>query len=64
MVAIPLKEPHPLFGLTEVVDALACARPLILTRAPYFDFDIAPVTEIESAVLIFQKVNDWRDSVS
>jgi glycosyltransferase involved in cell wall biosynthesis len=40
VVAIPLKETHPLFGLTEVVDALACARPLILTRAPYFDFDI------------------------
>ncbi len=31
---------------------------------PYFDFDIAPVTEIENAVPIFQKVNDWRDSVS
>jgi glycosyltransferase involved in cell wall biosynthesis len=40
VVAIPLADPHPLQGLTEVVDALACGRPMILTRAEYFDFDI------------------------
>lgn len=40
VVAIPLSRTDRLSGLTEVVDALACARPMILTRAPYFDFDI------------------------
>jgi glycosyltransferase involved in cell wall biosynthesis len=43
LVAIPLAERRPLHGLTEVVDALACARPMILTRAPYFDFDIEEI---------------------
>jgi glycosyltransferase involved in cell wall biosynthesis len=43
LVAIPLAHPHPLQGLTEVVDALACARPMIVTRAPYFDFDIEQI---------------------
>ncbi|HYM54325.1 MAG TPA: hypothetical protein VES97_03105 [Solirubrobacteraceae bacterium] len=43
VVAIPLADPAPLHGLTEVVDALACARPMILTRAPYFDFDIEEI---------------------
>jgi glycosyltransferase involved in cell wall biosynthesis len=40
VVAIPLPSTDRLAGLTEVVDALACARPMILTRSPYFDFDI------------------------
>lgn len=40
VVAIPLLDPGRLSGLTEVVDVLACGRPMILTRAPYFDFDI------------------------
>jgi hypothetical protein len=31
---------------------------------PFFDFDVVPVTEIDSAVPVFMKVNDWRDSVS
>ncbi len=43
VVAIPLADPHPLQGLTEVVDALACGRPMILTRARYFDFDIEEI---------------------
>jgi hypothetical protein len=43
VVAIPLLDPRPLHGLTEVVDALACGRPMILTRAPYFDFDIEAI---------------------
>ena len=43
IVAIPLADPHPLHGLTEVVDALACGRPMILTRARYFDFDIEEI---------------------
>jgi glycosyltransferase involved in cell wall biosynthesis len=40
LVAIPLSSTERLTGVTEVVDALACARPMILTRTPYFDFDI------------------------
>jgi glycosyltransferase involved in cell wall biosynthesis len=40
VVAIPLAGANRLLGLTEVVDALACGRPMILTRTPYFDFDI------------------------
>ncbi len=43
IVAIPLSNPYPLHGLTEVVDVLACGRPMILTRAPYFDFDIEQI---------------------
>jgi glycosyltransferase involved in cell wall biosynthesis len=43
LVAIPLTNMQLLQGLTEVVDALACARPMILTRAPYFDFDIEAI---------------------
>ena len=43
VVAIPLADPRPLHGLTEVIDALACARPMIVTRAPYFDFDIEEI---------------------
>jgi len=43
VVAIPLAELRPMHGLTEVVDALACGRPMIVTRAPYFDFDIEEI---------------------
>ena len=43
VVAIPLLSPDWLTGLTEVVDVLACGRPMILTRAPYFDFDIEQI---------------------
>ena len=31
---------------------------------PFFDFEVVPVSEIESAVPVFAKVNEWRDSVS
>jgi hypothetical protein len=30
---------------------------------PFFDFEVVPVTEIENAVPIFMRVNEWRDSV-
>ncbi|HEV3321028.1 MAG TPA: hypothetical protein VG147_02415 [Solirubrobacteraceae bacterium] len=43
VVAIPLSTLDRLTGLTEVVDVLACGRPMILTRAPYFDFDIEQI---------------------
>lgn len=31
--------------------------------APFFDFVTTPIMAIETAVPIFQKVNDWRDSI-
>jgi glycosyltransferase involved in cell wall biosynthesis len=43
LVAIPLSSTDRLTGLTEVVDALACGRPMIVTRTPYFDFDIEKI---------------------
>jgi len=43
VVAIPLASTDRLTGLTEVVDVLACGRPMILTRSPYFDFDIEQI---------------------
>lgn len=30
----------------------------------YFEFELMPVVEIEQAVPIFMKVNEWRDSVA
>ena len=43
LIAIPLRERHPLHGLTELADAIACARPVIVTRAPYFDIDVEAI---------------------
>jgi glycosyltransferase involved in cell wall biosynthesis len=43
VVAIPLLRPERLSGLTEVVDVLACGRPMIVTRSPYFDLDIEAI---------------------
>ena len=43
VVAIPLVDPYPLQGLTELADAIACARPVIVTRAPYFDLDVEAI---------------------
>ena len=43
VVAIPLRERHPLHGLTEIADALACAKPVIVTRASYFDVDVEAI---------------------
>jgi glycosyltransferase involved in cell wall biosynthesis len=43
VIAIPLKDRHPLHGLTELADAIACARPVIVTRAPYFDLDVEAI---------------------
>lgn len=35
----------------------------INTWAPFFDFEVTPVTEIESAVPLLQRAFQWRDSV-
>jgi glycosyltransferase involved in cell wall biosynthesis len=43
VVAIPLASTERLTGLTEVVDALACGRPMILTRSPYIDVDVEAI---------------------
>jgi len=43
IVAIPVLDPGRLTGLTEAVDALALAKPIVATRSPYFPFDIEAV---------------------
>jgi glycosyltransferase involved in cell wall biosynthesis len=40
IVAIPMRNMRPLHGLTELDDALACGKPVVMTRAPYIDLDI------------------------
>ncbi len=40
VVAIPLADPERLLGLSELNDALACGKPVVMTRSPHFDFDI------------------------
>lgn len=32
--------------------------------APFFDFKVEPIVDIEEAVPIFMKTNAWRDSVA
>jgi glycosyltransferase involved in cell wall biosynthesis len=43
VIAIPLRNPYPLHGLTELADAIASGRPVIATRAPYFDLDLEAI---------------------
>jgi hypothetical protein len=43
IVAIPVLDPARLTGLTEAVDALALAKPIVATRSPYFPFDIEAI---------------------
>jgi glycosyltransferase involved in cell wall biosynthesis len=43
IVAIPVADPDRLTGLTEAVDALALAKPIVATRSPYFPFDLEAV---------------------
>jgi glycosyltransferase involved in cell wall biosynthesis len=43
VVAVPIRNPLRLTGLSEVVDALALAKPVIATRSPYFPFDIEAI---------------------
>jgi Domain of unknown function (DUF3303) len=31
--------------------------------AAFFDFDVTPAVEIEKAIPLFAKANEWRDSV-
>lgn len=43
VVAIPAADPHRLTGLTEVDDALALAKPIVITRSPYMPVDVEAV---------------------
>ncbi len=43
IVAVPVRDPNRLTGLTEVADALALAKPVIATRSPYFPIDIEAI---------------------
>lgn len=43
VVAVPVRDPRRLTGLTEIVDALALAKPVVATRSPYFPFDVEQI---------------------
>jgi glycosyltransferase involved in cell wall biosynthesis len=43
VVAIPVRDPRRLTGLTEVADAIALSKPIVATRSPYFPFDLEAV---------------------
>jgi glycosyltransferase involved in cell wall biosynthesis len=43
IVAIPVRNPDRLTGLTEALDALALAKPIVATKSAYFPFDIETV---------------------
>jgi glycosyltransferase involved in cell wall biosynthesis len=43
VVAIPLLRTDRLTGLTELCDALALGKPVVMTRTPYIDVDLAAV---------------------
>ena len=43
IVAIPLRDPDRLSGLTELNDALALGKPIVMTRSPFIDVDIEAV---------------------
>ena len=43
VVAIPLADPDRLSGLTEINDALALGKPILMTRTPYIDVDIEEI---------------------
>lgn len=43
IVAIPITDPWSPFGITEMNDALALAKPMVITRNPHLDCDIEAV---------------------
>ena len=43
VVAVPIRDSGRLTGLTEVADAIALGKPVIVSRSPYFPFDIEAV---------------------
>ena len=43
VVAVPLRDANRLSGLTEVNDALALGKPIVMTRSPFMDVDIEAI---------------------
>ena len=43
IIAIPLLKPNGCTGLTELSDALALGKPILMTRNPYIDADIEAI---------------------
>ena len=35
----------------------------VSTFTPFFDFELTPIVDIESAVPVFSRVNEWRDAI-
>jgi glycosyltransferase involved in cell wall biosynthesis len=42
-VAIPIADPNRLTGLTEINDALALGKPIVMTKSPYTPVDVAAI---------------------
>jgi len=42
-VAIPIADPNRMTGMTELTDALALAKPVVMTRSPYTPIDVERV---------------------
>lgn len=61
VVAIPLREVDRLSGLTELCDALALGKPVVMTRTPYIDVDLEA---IGCGVWVAPgDVKGWRDAL-
>jgi hypothetical protein len=61
VVAIPLRDVDRLSGLTELCDALALGKPVVMTRTPYVDVDIEA---IGCGVWVERgNVKGWRDAL-
>jgi glycosyltransferase involved in cell wall biosynthesis len=61
VVAIPLLRTDRLTGLTELCDALALGKPVVMTRTPYIDVDLAAIgcgVWVEPG-----DVRGWRDAL-
>jgi glycosyltransferase involved in cell wall biosynthesis len=43
IVAIPISNPNRLSGLTELNDALAFGKPVVITRSPYLPIDVEKI---------------------
>jgi glycosyltransferase involved in cell wall biosynthesis len=62
VVAVPVRDPDRLTGLTEVNDALALGKPVVMTRSPYFPFSVSEVgcgIEVEPG-----DEKGWRDALA
>jgi glycosyltransferase involved in cell wall biosynthesis len=43
VIAIPIRDPDRLTGLTELNDALALGKPVVMTRSPYTPIDVGSI---------------------